>query len=345
MNDNFPASPLQAPFSPTPWADRAVALGSGVASALLFASSTQGGGLALFLAYFSPLPLLIGAAGFSLLGALGGALLGAGFLAAAASPAMGAAFFAGFGVPALLLALLLNFRRGGADGQPTRLLSPGALLAACAALGAAGAGLGLGALIVHFGGFDKAVAELTDELAPTITPALESMGALAENLDAATVVKWVALAAPAGVAASQTLLFAINLWAAARVIDISGRLRRPWLNLPEYLALPRLFGLIVVIAAAVMARGGAVGAFAAIIFAAGAIALAAQGLAALHGLTLGVSGRIFWLAGLYAAILVLEPWSILILTLLGLIESLFALRARKARRAQKLTEQNPKTGE
>ena len=61
MNDNNP---------PANWADRAVGLGAGLASALLFAASTRGTGLAMALAYFSPLPLLIGALGFSALGAL-----------------------------------------------------------------------------------------------------------------------------------------------------------------------------------------------------------------------------------------------------------------------------------
>ena len=68
MNDNNP---------PANWADRAVGLGAGLASALLFAASTRGSSLAMALAYFSPLPLLIGALGFSLLGALLGSLCSA----------------------------------------------------------------------------------------------------------------------------------------------------------------------------------------------------------------------------------------------------------------------------
>lgn len=340
MNDNFSPSPSQTAFSPTPWADRAVALGAGLASALLFASSAQGGALALFLTYFSPLPLLIGAAGFSALGALAGALAGAALLAGAASPALGAAFLAGFAAPSLALGFLVNFRRARAEGEPALLLSPGALLSVCAAFGAGIALLGLGVLIAHFGGFDPAIAQLSEELAPAIDPALENMGALAEKIDAATLRQWVAIAAPAGVAASQTLLLALNLWAAARTIEISGRLRRPWMNLPEFLALPRAFALVVVVAAALISRGGALGAGAGAIFAAGALALALQGLAALHGLTRGVSGRAFWLAGLYAAIMVLEPWSIAFLAVFGVVESAFALRARKARASLSKPEKN-----
>ena len=54
----------------------AVAFGAGCAAAFLFAVSAQASALAMALAYFSPLPLLIGALGFSALGALAGALLG-----------------------------------------------------------------------------------------------------------------------------------------------------------------------------------------------------------------------------------------------------------------------------
>ena len=57
------------------------------------------------------------------------------------------------------------------------------------------------------------------------------------------------LSAPAGVAASQTLLLAVNLWLAARTIEISGRLRRPWPPLPETLSLPRIVAPIFLLAA------------------------------------------------------------------------------------------------
>jgi F0F1-type ATP synthase assembly protein I len=38
------------------------------------------------------------------------------------------------------------------------------------------------------------------------------------------------------------------------------------------------------------------------------------------------------LSALYAVVFVLEPWSILVLALFGLVESVFNLRARRARR-------------
>src|SRR5208282_4514820 len=123
MNDNNP---------PDNWTDRAIGLGAGLASTLLFAASAQGSSLAMALAYFSALPLLIGALGFSLSGALVGALLGAGLLAHLDEPVLGPAFFLVFGAPALIAAALArrNIPASAAEASPLpRFFGPGALLA------------------------------------------------------------------------------------------------------------------------------------------------------------------------------------------------------------------------
>src|SRR5579871_1342579 len=99
MNDNNP---------PANWPDRAVGFGAGLASALLFVVSTRGSSLSMALAYFSALPLIIGAAGFSFPAALLGSLAGAALLSAAAQLPFGLGYFLGFGAPALILAALLQ---------------------------------------------------------------------------------------------------------------------------------------------------------------------------------------------------------------------------------------------
>ena len=128
MNDNNP---------PANWADRAAGLGAGLATALLFAASARGTGVAMALAYFSPLPLLIGALGFSALGALAGALLGVLLLSILLGPALGIAFLVAFGAPALIVGALARrvFPVKQGDSAPLpQYVTPGALLTVVCAL-------------------------------------------------------------------------------------------------------------------------------------------------------------------------------------------------------------------
>ncbi|HUO54679.1 MAG TPA: hypothetical protein VMU18_08055 [Rhodoblastus sp.] len=327
MNDNNP---------PTTWADRAVGFGAGIASALLFVVSTRGSSLAMLVAYFSPLPLMIGAAGFSLPGATLGALAGAVLLGVAAKPAFGLAFLVGFATPTLLLSALLQAglpSRDPASPAP-RYVTPGQLLAAIILLAIAVATLGVSIILAHYHGFEGALAGVGKLFSPALDEMAEGLRMVAPEVSAESIKRLTIMSAPAGVAASQTVLLAVNLWLAARTIEISGRLRRPWAPLPEHLVLPRLVGPICLIAAGLTFGGGLVAVLSSIVAAATGFGLALHGLAAIHGLTRDVALRGAWLAGLYAVVVVLEPWSIIALALFGLIESALSLRARKARRAQ-----------
>lgn len=324
MNDNHP---------PANWPDRAVGFGAGLASALLFVVSTRGSSLSMALAYFSALPLIIGSAGFSFPAALLGSLAGAALLSAAAQLPFGLGYFLGFGAPALILAALLQVSLPSRDpsSPAPRFAAPGELLAAIIALAIAIAGLGVAVLVLHYHGFEAALTAVLTRFSTELDALVESLRPVSADLDADTIKRVLILSAPAGVAASQTLLLAVNLWLAARTIEISGRLRRPWPPLPETLSLPRIVAPIFLLAAGLSLRGGPLGAVAGIVAAAAGFGLALQGFAALHGLTRDSRFRGAWLSGLYAAALVLEPWSVVVMALFGLIDSAFSLRARKAR--------------
>jgi hypothetical protein len=339
MNDNKP---------PIDWADRLVGLGAGMSSALLFAASTRGTGLAMSLAYVCVLPLLIGGLGFSVLTAAIGAAAGAGVLAYAGDPLLGAAFFLVFGLPGLLLGLFArwNVPRGTPGGLPPEVaplrLSPGALLAGAAAL-AVFAAWGLtafaawdlaGAPIWSEGGFAAALDAALRQYGPTIDATLGKFADVAPELDLGLAKTIVVLSFPAAMAASQTLLLAFNLWLAARAVEISGRLDRDWPPLPETVVLPRALGVAFVAAIGLCFVSPPVAVFAGAFTAASGVALALQGLACAHALTRGHSSRSSILAALYAVVavgLVIAPPILTLLSLLGLAESAFDLRARKAR--------------
>jgi hypothetical protein len=139
---------------------------------------------------------------------------------------------------------------------------------------------------------------------------------------------------PGAAAASLTLTTLLNLWLAGRVVKISGRLQRPW---------PRLFDMKFPSLAPAVLGAAVAGSFLPDLFGVSLSALAASltiahvllGLAVIHALTLGLSGRVFILGFVYVAIVALGwpiRWPLLFVGLLGMTDALFDLRGLAARR-------------
>ena len=123
--------------------------------------------------------------------------------------------------------------------------------------------------------------------------------------------------------------YMFNLWLSGRVVRMSGRLRRPWPDLPS-MEFPPLAAALIAVALAGSFLPDIAGVIGGISAAALLIAYGALGLAVLHAITRGVSGRPVILGVVYA-LLVLQGWPILILRLLGLIDTAVDLRGRVAR--------------
>ncbi|MBB4196314.1 hypothetical protein CCR94_05665 [Rhodoblastus sphagnicola] len=327
MNDNKP---------PIDWSDRLVGFGAGLSSALLFAASTRGTGLAIALAYVCVLPQLIGALGFSAGAAVAGAAAGALFLSQAGEPLLGVGFFLGFALPGSALGLLArwSWRKDPDLAAPPLWPSPGLLLAGAVALSTLVAWALTGGLIWSEGGFDAAVRSSLGEYGPGIDKALRKLREIAPDFDLDLAKKLFVLCLPAAVAGSQTLLLTFNLWLAGRAVEISGRLDRDWPPLPETTVLPRALGLAFVVAVGLCFYSAPVAVFAGAFAASAGFALALQGLACIHALTRDHGSRGMVLAGAYAVALVgltAAPPLLILFVLFGLAESAFSLRARKAR--------------
>jgi len=139
---------------------------------------------------------------------------------------------------------------------------------------------------------------------------------------------------PAAAAASFTLFAVVNLWLAGRIVKISGRLQRPWprlsdMRFPSFA--PAVLGAAVAGSFLPDLIGLALSALAASLM----IAHVLLGLAVIHALTVGLSGRGFVLGFVYAAIVVFSGpirWPLLFIGLLGITDALFDLRALIARR-------------
>jgi hypothetical protein len=127
-----------------------------------------------------------------------------------------------------------------------------------------------------------------------------------------------------------TLTCLLNLWLAAVIVRISGRLRRPWPRIAE-MTFPPFAPTLLALAVAGTFLPDFVGALSGVLTASLLLAYALLGLAVMHAITTGVAGRGLILTGLYLTIGVLI-WPLLLMSLVGLIETIASLRARFAAR-------------
>ena len=290
-----------------------VGLGAGAAAALLFASVVSGSIAAIFLFYLAPLPILIAALGWSHVAGLIAAAS-----ATAAVVALSGVFF--FAVPVIAfgawwlgyLALLARAATNGGGGA-LEWYPTGRLVLWAAVIGTAI----VAAAVPNFGTDQQS---LQAALRKTYERILRDQ----------SLIDVLVVAVPPAAAVFSTITNVFNLWLAARVVKISGRLKRPWPDLaawtfptstPVFLAaaiagsfLPDLLGILA-------------GAFAASLL----MAFALLGFAVLHAITRGMRTRALVLAAVYAAAAVLG-WPVLAMSILGLAEAAFNIRGRVARR-------------
>jgi hypothetical protein len=169
--------------------------------------------------------------------------------------------------------------------------------------------------------------------APTITAALRSgllqvigasepaaLGDIELKIDMAVSIA----PAAAGIVAMLTLL--LNLWLAAKITAISGRLHRPWPELKNA-DLPSMTLAALCAAIAFCFTGGLPAMLAEIVTALLMTAYALAGFAVLHTLTMTLKARAIWLCCAYAAVMAIG-WPILAMVALGIADSIFGLRQR-----------------
>lgn len=121
-----------------------------------------------------------------------------------------------------------------------------------------------------------------------------------------------------------------NLWFAARIARSSGRLKRPWPDIPA-MTLPNATSIALAVALALTFLSGIVAVVAAAFAATLFIAYALVGLAVLHSITVGLAVRGFIIGAVWALVLVLG-WPLVLAAILGLVDSAIGLRGRIAGR-------------
>jgi hypothetical protein len=308
-----------------------IAVAAGAASALLFASVSSGSLLSIPLFNLAPLPILIAGIGWNHLAALGAAMVAALALAAVFGSQLFISFLLGVGLPGWGLAYLVLLARpaamaasGETEWYPVgRIVVWSALISALVV-----------SLVMLMIATDA--EELRAALRKPISMALRIPGGEAEsgNASARLPLMPMLLERPdlvllPAAAILTSLMHALTLWLAARVVRVSGRLQRPWPDLSAMRFPPMVLTLLAIALLCAMLPGmfGLVGIVA---VAALSTAYALLGLAVMHALTRAIGGRTFILGSLYGGIAVFG-WPFLFVALLGLVDTWLDLRARLPR--------------
>jgi hypothetical protein len=305
-----------------------IGIGAGVAAALLFASVISGALLSVFLFYLAPLPIMIAALGWSHWAGLVGAAAASSCLAVGLGSYFGLAFLIGIGLPAWWLGYLALLARPDATGHSVEWYPVGRLVLWSSIIGT----LMVIAAIPQFGldrqSFQSGLKHAFEYfLQPqTATPEAAAPTERPEVADAAQFIDLLVLAVPPLAAFVSTFTLAFNLWCAGSIVRISGRLTRPWPDIPT-MTFPRFTPALVAGAVACSFLPNLFGIASSVFAASLFMAYALLGFAVLHAITREMNSRGFLLAGAYAAVIVFG-WPVLIMTVLGLIDAALNLRSR-----------------
>jgi hypothetical protein len=308
-----------------------IGIGAGASAALLFASVASGALISVLLFYLAPLPILIAALGWSHWAALVAAVTASVGLAAVFGGYFFIAFLIGIGLPAWWIGYLALLARPASAPTPDGLewYPIGHLVVWTAVIGAAI----VIAAILNFG-TDEATFRDTlrsglERMLRTqsTTPGTQPGPRLPES---SRLIDFLVTALPPAAAVLTTLTNVLNLWLAARIVTVSGRMRRP---LPELSAMrfPAHAPILLAAALAGSFLSGLIGIAAGVLAASLLMAYAILGFAVLHAITRGINTRFLVLAAIYTAVIVFG-WPVLAMSLLGLADTAFDIRGRVAQR-------------
>jgi hypothetical protein len=300
----------------------AIGIGAGLVSALLFAVVITGSPLAMLLSFVAPLPIFIASLGWNHRSGLVAALAGGLALGLGISPTAGLAFAVGWALPAWWLGYLALLGRpvgpGIMEWYPTgRLLL---WISGSAALITV-----LGVLTLGDGSYEAYQTNLRE----AFSSYLESQGPQAQDdaPGASEVLSLLVGAMPLLFAFNFVMVLALNLWLAAKTVQVSGRLPRPWPEIPSTF-MP--WTALVLLGAAIVVSfvPGIAGAAGLALVGALVAAFALQGLAFIHDTSRERPGRAFLLSTVYVLAFLVSSISLPLLALLGLADVAVGLRHR-----------------
>lgn len=307
----------------------AISVAAGLVSALLIAAGARANALAILLFLLAPLPILIVSLGWTHRAGLIAAAAGAGALALPVGGLAALGFLAWTGLPAWWLAYVALLGRPGADGA-VEWYPIGRVLAWVAAT----ATLALAAVVlISAGSFEAFQTQARDAAeavlrAQTRTPRPEPLPEIGGRPAEAVAERFVAVA-PLFVGQSFAFILAFHLWAAAKIVHLSGRLPRPWPHLPAT-TMPRAVLGVAALGLGLLALGGFPGVLGLALLGALMAVFTLQGLALAHQRSARLRSRLAFLAGLYGLIVISQGAILIPVAIVGLADVAFGLRGAEA---------------
>ncbi|HVX99870.1 MAG TPA: DUF2232 domain-containing protein [Pseudorhodoplanes sp.] len=307
-----------------------IGLGAGAAAGLLFASILSGSALSVLLFYLAPLPILIAGIGWSHWSGLIGAIFAGAALGAVLGWFFFIAFCVGIGLPSWWLSYLALLARPLPSSSEIEWYPAGRMVVWCAIFGA----FVVVATIPSFGFTEESFqTTLRTSLERVLRAQMRTPeGAPLEipGADTRRLLDFLVTVTPLGIAVVSTVVNLFNVWLAARVVKVSGRLRRPWPDLPAMRFAPQTPLFLGAALAGSFLPG--IGGIVASVFAAALLcAYAVLGFAVLHSVTAGLAGRPILLGIAYAASTIIY-WAAIGVALIGLADTAFDIRGRVSAR-------------
>jgi len=307
-----------------------VGIGAGLVAALLFSVVITGSPLAVLLYSAAPLPILIAALGWNHRSGLFAAGAGAVAVAIALSVPAGVAFALIIALPAWWIAYLSLMARANEDGTlewyPLGRLM--VWIAGTAAMATIASAL---VMTTDYEAYRSVIGRIVENLlAEMVRSKMLTLpqGTTQAEL-AASVTPLLVRAVPLGIGASIVTTITANLWLAAKAVQLSGRLPRPWPFIPST-TLPRQALLLLAAGFATAALDGFVGLAGVALVGSLAAAFMFTGLAMLHDLSRGQAWRTPMLISVYVALIVMQAVLTPLLALAGIFDTLLGLRKRAA---------------
>ncbi|MGL4396042.1 MAG: DUF2232 domain-containing protein [Hyphomicrobium sp.] len=300
-----------------------IGVGAGLIAAVVFVSATTGA-MAARVVFFllTPLSIYLAGLGVGLNAALVAGVAATAVIFALSNPATAVVFAAGEAIPAIVLCRLAMLSRGDDDAR--EWYPPGRLVAIAAIFSGAFAVLVITLLGADIETLTKSLRVVIDQFAKSELPSIPGSAPLTDTqIDEITAL--VVRMLPAGLALSVMSTMLLNLWLAGRITLASGLLDRPWPDLAR-LELPQGSALALLAAVVATFAGGLVGLVSGGFFGAFLTAFVVLGLAVVHYVTRGSPWQGFTLAATYISLAIFSAGATLLLALIGLAETVVALR-------------------
>ncbi len=302
-----------------------VGIAAGIVSAIVLIAAAQGSPLALFAFIFlAPLPIIIAGLGWGWTSAFSAAVIAALTMAALGSPRVAISHFVAVGLPMVICSYLLMLNRAiqptSSEDKPyIEWYPPGRVLGFLALAAGALATASLFSIATNERELEAAIREHIDKF---------NLKLPGEN-DVENFAKLMTRSFTPVAATFWITVACFNLWLGGLVAYVSGQLARPWPDL-SLMMLPREAPLFLLAAVGASFLGGypgliAIGFASAIFF-----AYLIIGLAILHNITRGNGARIFILVAVYLGLFILNPFSGIIIAMIGIAEPVSPIRRRFA---------------